>query len=145
MNQTVTGPDYGTNYGTELGIPGINGPTDRYSGLPTYIGQPRLRPSAATPNWMPLFRTEKNWTFSTAVTKVLPKHELRVGFDFVRLELNHYQAEFGDYGGCKGGFSFNGTTITGDARLRRRSSGTSSATSCSGCRTTTRRTSRRSR
>ena len=44
----------------------------------------------------PLFRTEKNWTFSSALTKVFPKHEVRVGFDFVRLELNHFQAEFGD-------------------------------------------------
>ncbi len=114
MNQTVTGPDYGTNFGTELGIPGVNGPSDRYSGLPTFaIGtQPTTGYTiGGTPSWMPLFRTEKNWTFSTAVTKVLPKHELRVGFDFVRLELNHYQAEFGDYG-LKGGFSFNGN-VTG--------------------------------
>ena len=58
---------------------------------------------------MPLFRTEKNWTFSTALTKVLPKHELRVGFDFVRLELNHFQAEFGPYG-LKGGFAFSNNT-----------------------------------
>ena len=58
---------------------------------------------------MPLFRTEKNWTFSSAITKVLPKHEIRVGFDFVRLELNHYQAEFGPYG-LKGGFAFSNNT-----------------------------------
>ena len=57
----------------------------------TPIGDP-------TPSWMPLFRKERSWTFSTALTKVLPKHEMRAGFDFVRHELNHYQAEFGDYG-----------------------------------------------
>jgi len=106
MNQTVTGPDYGTNFGTELGIPGVNGPSDRYSGLPTFANGYTI---GTTPSWMPLFRTEKNWTFSSAITKVLPKHEIRVGFDFVRLELNHYQAEFGDYG-LKGGFSFSGNT-----------------------------------
>ena len=60
---------------------------------------------------MPLFRTERSWTFSTALTKVLPKHELRFGFDFVRHELNHYQAEFGAYG-LKGGFGF-GDNVTG--------------------------------
>ena len=48
MNQTVTGPDYGTNFGTELGIPGVNGTSDRYSGLPTFaIG---TQPTAATPS-----------------------------------------------------------------------------------------------
>jgi hypothetical protein len=106
MNQTVTGPDYGTNFSTELGIPGVNGDSDRYTGLPTFANGYTI---GGTPNWMPLFRTEKNWTFSTALTKVLPKHEIRVGFDFVRLELNHYQAEFGDYG-LKGGFSFSNNT-----------------------------------
>jgi hypothetical protein len=111
MDQTVKGPDYGQNFGTELGIPGVNGSSERYSGLPTFLigTQPNGYTIGNTPNWMPLFRKEKNWTFSSAITKVLPKHELRVGFDFVRLELNHYQAEFGDYG-LKGGFSFSGNT-----------------------------------
>jgi len=109
MDQTVTGPDYGTNFGVELGIPGVNGTSDRYSGLPTFaIGpNPGGYWIGSTPSWMPLFRTEKNWTFSTALTKVMPKHEVRVGFDFVRLELNHFQAEFGPYG-LKGGFEFTG-------------------------------------
>ncbi|MFN8090953.1 MAG: TonB-dependent receptor [Vicinamibacteria bacterium] len=106
MNQTVTGPDYGTNFSTELGIPGVNGSTERYTGLPTFSSTYSI---GGTPSWMPLFRTEKNWTFSSAITKVFPKHEVRVGFDFVRLELNHYQAEFGDYG-LKGGFSFSNNT-----------------------------------
>jgi len=117
MDQTVKGPDYGQNFGTEFGIPGVNGSSDRYSGMPTFFvgasgsAQPNNYAIGGTPSWMPLFRTEKNWTFSTAITKVFPKHELRVGFDFVRLELNHYQAEFGDYG-LKGGFSFSGN-VTG--------------------------------
>ena len=36
QDQTVTGPDYGTNYGLDLGIPGTNGGSERYSGLPTF-------------------------------------------------------------------------------------------------------------
>jgi hypothetical protein len=106
MDQTVTGPDYGTNFSTELGIPGVNGDSERYTGLPMFDSNYDV---GTTPSWMPLFRTEKNWTFSTAITKVLPKHEIRVGFDFVRLELNHYQAEFGPYG-LKGGFAFSNNT-----------------------------------
>jgi hypothetical protein len=108
FNQTVTAPDYGTNYGLELGIPGVNGSSERYSGLPSFVNGYNI---GMSPNWMPLFRHERTWTFSSALTKVLPRHELRFGVDFVRLELNHYQAEFGDYG-LKGGFSFGGN-VTG--------------------------------
>ncbi len=113
MNQTVTGPDYGTNYGLDIGIPGVNGSTERYSGLPTFeMGtQPNGYTIGGTPNWMPLFRHERSYTFTTNLTKVMPKHELRFGFDFVRHELNHYQAEFGNYG-LKGGFRFDGL-VTG--------------------------------
>ena len=109
QNQTVTGPDYGTNYGLDIGIPGVNGSTERYSGMPTFeMGtQPNGYTLGGTPSWMPLFRHERSYTFTTNLTKVMPKHELRFGFDFVRHELNHYQAEFGNYG-LKGGFRFDG-------------------------------------
>ena len=37
QNQTVLPPDFGTNYGIQLGIPGTNNPNDiRESGLPTF-------------------------------------------------------------------------------------------------------------
>lgn len=109
QDQTVTGPDFGQDLGIELGIPGTNDPNDiRASGLPTFDfgGTYNL---GTTPNWMPLFRKELNYSFSSALTKVFPKHEVRVGVDVVKLELNHRQAEFGNYG-LKGGFSFSGTT-----------------------------------
>ena len=61
---------------------------------------------------MPLFRKERSYTFSTAMTKVFTSHDLRVGVDIVRHNLNHIQAEFGDIGGVRGGFRFNGT-VTG--------------------------------
>ena len=62
-----------------------------------------------TPSWMPLYRKEINYSFSSALTKVFAKHEVRAGVDIVKLELNHRQAEFGNYG-LKGGFSFSGNT-----------------------------------
>ncbi len=108
QDQSVTGPDYGTNYGLDFGIPGTNGSSERYSGLP-YIGAGYE--FGTTPNWMPLFRKEQSYTFSSAVTKVLPKHELRFGIDVVKHELNHYQAEFGTNGGVRGALT-SGTTIT---------------------------------
>src|SRR5215510_2968378 len=109
MDQTVTGPDFGKNLGLDLGIPGVNDPKDtRASGLPTFDfgGTYNI---GTTPNWMPLYRKEINWSFSSALTKIFAKHEVRVGVDIVKLELNHRQAEFGDYG-LKGGFSFSAST-----------------------------------
>ncbi len=99
MEQQVTGPDYGTNYGLDFGIPGTNGPSERYSGVP-YIGAGYE--FGTTPNWMPLFRTEQSFTFSSALTKIFQRHELRFGIDVVKHELNHYQAEFGGAGGLRG-------------------------------------------
>ena len=107
QNQTVTGPDYGTNFGLDLGIRGVNQADDiRASGLPTFENGYTI---GSTPNWMPLFRKERSFTFSSALTKVIPKHDLRLGIDIVHHRLNHRQAEFGNYG-LKGGFSFSGNT-----------------------------------
>lgn len=111
QDQTVTGPDYGKNLGLDLGIPGVNDPNDiRASGLPTFANGYDI---GTTPNWMPLFRKELNYSFSSAITKVFPKHEVRAGVDIVKLRLDHRQAEFGTYG-LKGGFQFDGT-VTGAA------------------------------
>ncbi len=107
QNQTVTGPDYGTNLGLDLGIRGTNLANDlRASGLPNFQNGYAI---GTTPSWMPLFRKERSYTFSTALTKVIPKHDLRLGVDIVHHQLNHRQAEFGDYG-LRGGFSFSSLT-----------------------------------
>jgi hypothetical protein len=107
QNQTVTGPDYGSNLGLDLGIRGVNATNDiRASGLPTFENGYNI---GTTPNWMPLFRKERSYTFSSALTKVLPHHDVRVGVDVVHHRLNHRQAEFGTYG-LKGGFGFSNLT-----------------------------------
>jgi len=121
MEQTVTGPDYGTNVGTDrYGIPGTNGNNLRASGIPFFdaTGAGAFTRGTdydfgTTPNWMPLFRTEQSFTFSSGLTKVMTKHELRFGVDVVKHELNHYQAEFGGIGGVRGRFTFgNDLTAT---------------------------------
>jgi hypothetical protein len=111
QNQTVTGPDFGTNYGIDLGIPGVNDPNDiRASGLPTFdFTSTTAYDIGGTPSWMPLFRKERSFTFSSALTKVIPHHDLRLGVDIVHHRLNHRQAEFGDFG-LKGGFRFSNNT-----------------------------------
>ena len=107
QKQNVKGPDYGKNIGLDLGIPGVNDPNDiRASGMPTFENGYTL---GGTPNWMPLFRDERTYTFSSALTRAFAQHDVRVGVDVVRLELTHRQAEFGTYG-LRGGFGFSGNT-----------------------------------
>jgi outer membrane receptor protein involved in Fe transport len=43
--------------------------------------------------WTPVWRTEISYTASVNLTKVAGRHELRTGFDFVRLTLDHWQPE----------------------------------------------------
>ena len=109
LNQNVKGTDYGTNYGTTLGIPGLNGADIRDSGFPdvsfnTYTG-------FGVPNWMPLFRTDETYTTSHKVTYTKGAHELKFGADIVRHHLNHWQPELSN-GGPRGYFDFGGGITT---------------------------------
>jgi outer membrane receptor protein involved in Fe transport len=119
MTQNVIGPDAGVNYGLdEFGIPGTNsagvsgpGSTDltRYSGFPVFnTGMSAL---GNTNTWVPVWRDEASYTFSTNVTKVAGKHEIRAGFDYIRLQLDHWQPEDAN---PRGNFDF-GSSLTGTA------------------------------
>ncbi len=105
QNQQVTGPDYGTNIGLDLGIRGSNGLDVRQSGMPHFDNSYGI---GTTPNWMPLFRKERSYTFSSALTKLFTRHEVRLGIDVIRHELNHIQAEVGP--GVRGRLGFSGLT-----------------------------------
>ena len=128
MTHQSAGPDYGTNYGLEtFGIPGLNsagvsgpGSTDlqRYSGLPVFnTGMSALGNDAG---WTPVWRKEVSYTASLNLTKVQGRHELRSGFDFVRLTLDHWQPEVGN---PRGTLSFN-SAITGIPGFSQTSVGT---------------------
>ena len=117
MVHQSAGPDYGTHYGLEVfGIPGLNsagvtGPgsadLQRYSGLPVFnTGMSALGNDAG---WTPVWRDEVSYTASLNLTKVQGRHELRSGFDFVRLTLDHWQPEVGN---PRGTLSFS-SSITG--------------------------------
>jgi outer membrane receptor protein involved in Fe transport len=105
MTHQSNGPDYGTNFGTEVfGIPGLNdqgvtgpGSADpaRYSGMPV-MNFSSLSDLGNTSTWTPVWRTEISYTASANLTKVAGRHEVRTGFDFVRLTLDHWQPEIGN-------------------------------------------------
>ncbi len=101
MQQDFQGSDYGTNFGSDVwGIRGTNadgvgGPgsfdLDRYSGMPQV--STGLSTLGNVDTWTPVWRDERSYTVSANLTKVRGSHDLRTGFDFIRLRLNHWQPE----------------------------------------------------
>jgi hypothetical protein len=101
MQQDMQGPDYGTNFGVDVwGIPGMNASGVSGPGsfdLARYSGMPQVSTGLGTlgndDTWTPVWRDERSYTVSTNLTKVAGRHEIRTGFDFIRLRLNHWQPE----------------------------------------------------
>ena len=109
QDQTAQGGDFGTNFGTDtFGIPGTNGSDPLQSGMPSF--NPGYSTLGNDDTWTPLERHETSYTATTNLTRVMGRHEIRTGFDFIRYQLNHWQPELGD--GPRGNFSFSGN-ITG--------------------------------
>ncbi len=108
MDQTVKGNDFGTNYGAQLGIPGLNGPDIRQSGFPNI--DINGYSSFGVPGWMPLERIEQSYTMSHNVTWNRGAHELRFGFDGVNHRMTHWQPELG--AGPRGYLNFGGGVTT---------------------------------
>ena len=113
MDQEVTGTDYGKDFASTLGIPGLGGPTMAEKGFPnvtitSYQG-------TGVPNWMPAYRTEESYTMSHNLTWMRGAHTLRFGFDGVNHRMTHFQPELG--AGPRGAFDFNGnmTSLKGGA------------------------------
>ncbi len=110
MVQTVLGTDFGKNYSTALGIPGLNGNDIRDSGFPN-VNWASGYTGTGVPNWMPLYRTDETYTTNHSLAWTKGAHELRFGFDMVRHHLNHWQPELSN-GGPRGYFDFNGQATT---------------------------------
>lgn len=112
MDQEVLTSDIGLgNFGQDvLGIPGTNAtdprscPEQRCGGIPAFFidgysgwGQ--------VDGWSPLFRDENSYSFTQNFSYSRGRHEMRWGYDLVKLNLTHWQPEIGS--GPRGSFSFN--------------------------------------
>ena len=60
LDQWGYGPDYGTNYGLELGVPGTNGPDIRQSGMPVWGNG--MSAQGSTDAWNPYTRFDPTYT-----------------------------------------------------------------------------------
>ena len=104
QDQTVQGQDFGKDFATSLGIPGLGGPDVRQKGFPNIsIGG---FDGFGVPGWMPLQRIEESFTTSHNLRWLKSKHSAAFGFDGVLHRLNHWQPELG--AGPRGAIDFQG-------------------------------------
>lgn len=112
MNTLVAQPDLDKNIGRDvLKIPGTNGTREFEGGWPRFtianfstLGVPDA--------FMPYSRRDPQFQYVANATWTKGRHNVKFGFDFANLQLNHQQAEFaGANHGAQGGFNFaTGTT-----------------------------------
>ena len=107
QGQAITSFGYGTFYGKDLGIPGVNGDnTDvRDSGAPQ-IGISGYSNFLGDTDTRPFFTHDMSWTTQQNFSLTRTRHDIRFGFEGVRHILNHYNPDGGGFGGPMGGFSF---------------------------------------
>jgi hypothetical protein len=122
QDQDVLGPDFQAGFfGLDvLGLPGTNDPTNRD---PRYAGYPRFDVATTgtaanttgfsilgnRDGWNPIFRDERTYSFSTNVTKLAGRHEIRSGYMVNFLYLDHWQPESGN---PRGRFDFTTRSTT---------------------------------
>ena len=106
MGQHGTDPFFGQNIGTQLGIPGTNGPDIRQSGFPIF-NITGFSSFGQTANYIPFWRNDQTWTNSHNLSWTHGAHDLRFGFDMIRFQLNQWQPEAGNFG-PRGYFTFDG-------------------------------------
>jgi outer membrane receptor protein involved in Fe transport len=116
QKQDVLGPDFEAgNFGLDtLRIPGTNDQgvgDDRYAGFPHFRLGCAIMPCATGfsdlgnfNSWVPIFRDERTYSFSTNASKVMGRHDFRGGYSVNFLYQNHWQPELDNPRGC---FSFN--------------------------------------
>ncbi len=104
LDQWGHGPDYGTNYGLEVGVPGTNGPDPRQSGMPVWGNG--MSAQGSTDSWNPYTRYDPTVTGAVNVTKLANRHTFRFGGAVDRQHMNHWQPEVGV--GPRGRLDFSG-------------------------------------
>lgn len=105
LDQWGHGPDYGTNYGLQVGVPGTNGPDIRQSGMPVWTNG--MSAQGSTDSWNPYTRFDPTYTAAANVTKLAGAHSIRFGAAVDHQAMNHWQPEFGGTG-PRGRVEFSG-------------------------------------
>jgi len=97
--------DYGTDV---LHIPGTNGVGPNYEGIPGFqiAGFANV---GNTNTGSPFEFRDNQYTSNVNVTKIKGAHNIRVGWEYDKYALNHFQPQGGTFGTARGTFGFDGS------------------------------------
>jgi len=100
-------PDSNTAFGLNvLGIPGTNGPSPRYNGIPGF-NISGYEPLGTAETYLPKYERNTYYTYSLNFGWMKGQHDIRFGLDVARIQLNEWHPERG--GGPIGSFTFDGS------------------------------------
>jgi hypothetical protein len=97
--------DFGTDV---LKIPGTNGVGPNYLGIPAFQVTGMANMGNASTGSPFQFR-DNQYTGVVNVSKTKGTHNIRVGFEYDKYGLNHFQPQGGTFGTARGSFGFDGT------------------------------------
>ena len=101
-------PDSNTAFGLNvLGIPGTNGPSPRYNGIPGFSIGGGYEPLGTAETYLPKYERNTYYTYSLNFGWMKGQHDIRFGLDVARIQLNEWHPERG--GGPIGSFTFDGS------------------------------------
>jgi hypothetical protein len=104
---TLIPPDSNSAFGLNvLGIPGTNGPSARYNGIPGF-NISGYEPLGTNETYLPKYVRNTYFTYSLNFGWMKGKHDIRFGLDLVRVRDNEWHPEQG--GGPIGSFTFDGS------------------------------------
>ena len=104
---TLVGPDSSSAFGRDtLHIPGTNGPSSLYNGIPLFSIS-GYEPIGDSETYLPKYIRSTYFTYSANAGWTKGQHDIRFGLDLARFRVNEWHPEQG--GGPKGTFTFNGS------------------------------------
>ena len=104
---TLIGPDSSSAFGLDtLHIPGTNGPSSRYNGIPQFSVS-GYEPIGTNETYLPKYIRSTYFTYSLNFGWNHGAHDIRFGADIARFRINEWHPELG--GGPRGTFTFNGS------------------------------------
>ncbi len=103
------GPDYGTNFGLDLlKIPGTNGPSKNQSGMPAMQFSGFWSNLGNANTGSPFIFRDNQYVGNVNLGWVKGAHSLRLGWDYMNQQLNHFQPQGGTFQTARGTFMFDG-------------------------------------
>jgi hypothetical protein len=110
QNIGATGDPQDGYFGLDvLHIPGTNGDSENYKGIPAFQFGGVIANLGNPGTGSPFQFRDNQYLSAINVSKIKGSHSIRAGFEYDKYSLNHFQPQGGTFGTPRGTFGFDGT------------------------------------